>query len=38
MVILLGLALMLVWRVWLHHERSDGDREPEIVSVAARAA
>lgn len=37
-LLLLGLALVLVWRVYLHHRDSGVDeREPEVVSIHTSA-
>lgn len=38
MLTLLGLALVLVWQVYRHHQKSGVDeREPEVVSIHASA-
>ena len=37
-VAILGLALVLVWRVYLHHERAFHPEEPSLVSLFTRAA
>ena len=37
-LILVGLALALVWQVYLHHRHSGLDeREPEVVSIRSSA-
>jgi hypothetical protein len=38
MVILVGLLLVLAWRVYLHHQHGRPSNEPAVVSGAARAA
>lgn len=37
-VAILGLALVLLWRVYLHHERAFHPEEPTLVSIFGRAA
>jgi hypothetical protein len=37
-VLLVGLVLLLAWRVYLHHENAGGGDQPEVVSVRSRAA
>ena len=38
MVVLLGLVLILMWRVYLHHENSREPEEPSVVALDAGAA
>ena len=33
MVILLGLALLLMWHVYVHHSRGIAPEEPSVVSI-----
>jgi hypothetical protein len=37
-VALLGLVLILMWRVYVHHQNGDVIDEPNVVSLDARAA
>ena len=37
-VVLLGLVLILMWRVYLHHENGREPEEPSVVALDARAA
>ena len=37
-VAIVGLALVLMWRVYLHHERAFHPEEPTLVSLFGRAA
>lgn len=37
-VVIIGLALILMWRVYLHHERTRQGEEPTLVALNARAA
>jgi hypothetical protein len=38
MVVLLGLVLVLVWRIYVHHENGSRGDQPVEVSLDARAA
>jgi len=33
MVVLLGLALLLMWHVYVHHDRGVVQEQPSVVSV-----
>jgi hypothetical protein len=33
MVVLLGLALVMMWHVYVHHSRGISTEEPSVVSV-----
>ena len=34
MIVLLGLALVMMWHVYVHHERGFTSEEPSVVSVS----
>jgi hypothetical protein len=34
MLALLGLVLLLMWNVYLHHQRGSGDGQPRVVELA----
>ena len=36
MIALVGLLLLLAWRVYLHHERGISPDEPAVVSLDSR--
>ncbi|HYS55960.1 MAG TPA: hypothetical protein VER58_19540 [Thermoanaerobaculia bacterium] len=38
MMALIGLLIVLVWRVYLHHEHGASTEEPTVVSSVYRAA
>jgi hypothetical protein len=38
MAALVGLLVILVWRVYLHHERGVSPDEPAVVALQTRAA
>lgn len=38
MIALIGLLLMLIWQVEMHHERGSTVDEPAVVELFARAA
>ncbi len=38
MAAIVGLALVLIWRVYLHHTQSDVEEEPAVVSLLSRSA
>ena len=37
-VAIVGLTILLLWRVYVHHERAGHPEEPTLVSLFARAA
>ena len=37
-VVLVGLVLILMWRVYVHHENSREPEEPSVVALDAGAA
>ena len=37
-VVLLGLVLILMWRVYVHHENGREPEEPSVVALDAGAA
>jgi hypothetical protein len=38
MVAIVGLALLLLWRVYLHHERGSRPEDTTLVALCTRAA
>jgi hypothetical protein len=38
MIAIIGLLLMLIWQVELHHEHGSVTDEPAVVALASRAA
>lgn len=38
MVALIGLLLILIWQVELHHEHGSATDEPAVVTLSSRAA
>ncbi len=38
MIALIGLLLLLIWHVEMHHEHGSATDEPALVSLAHRAA
>ena len=38
MVALVGLLVILIWRVYLHHEHGVSTDEPAVVAIQSRAA
>ena len=38
MMVIIGLLLLLMWQVELHHEHGSATDEPAVVALASRAA
>jgi preprotein translocase subunit SecG len=38
MIVLIGLLLLLIWQVELHHERGSANDEPAVVTLLYLAA
>ncbi|MEA2336521.1 MAG: hypothetical protein QOE82_528 [Thermoanaerobaculia bacterium] len=38
MIVLVGLLLLLIWQVQLHHEHGSATDEPTLVALSGRAA
>lgn len=38
MIVLIGLLLLLIWHVEMHHEHGSAVDEPALVSLSAHAA
>ena len=38
MILLIGLLLLLIWQVEMHHEHGSTVNEPALVSLSAHAA
>jgi hypothetical protein len=34
MIVLIGLALLLVWQVFVHHTRASAQEEPAMVTIS----